>query len=275
MDKVQKAKIRLDLARKSKAHDRVISNLKSRLSGSSSSYKTEAYGSVKQTIGPKDTRVIIPSMSQKEKQFNKRQSNKKLRQSTKVRLHKIDEISKYALARYQIKAAPDLVMKSMDQGSGLGDDGKPLDDKTKAANRRKIINRSAGIGRAANKLTQKTNEENLDEGPLSGIAKKIGSIVNHKTYQMARKELKDRMKGNQNSKISNAFHVAKKYRNVDPKTLADMSEAVHPMGVHYKEQPGKKVEGLPAFKVTKVGELVHDNHLDDLADIGHKLKLEK
>ena len=70
MDKVQKAKIRLDLARKSKAHDRVISNLKSRLSGSSSSYKTEAYGSVKQTIGPKDTRVIIPSMSQKEKQFN-------------------------------------------------------------------------------------------------------------------------------------------------------------------------------------------------------------
>ena len=49
---------------------RVISNLKSRLSGSSSSYKTEAYGSVKQTIGPKDTRVIIPSMSQKEKQFN-------------------------------------------------------------------------------------------------------------------------------------------------------------------------------------------------------------
>ena len=134
MDKVQKAKIRLDLARKSKAHDRVISNLKSRLSGSSSSYKTEAYGSVKQTIGPKDTRVIIPSMSQKEKQFNKRQSNKKLRQSTKVRLHKIDEISKYALARYQIKAAPDLVMRSMDQGSGLGD------DKTKAANRRKIIN---------------------------------------------------------------------------------------------------------------------------------------
>lgn len=283
MDNVQKAKIKYDIARKQKSHSRVIDNLKKRMSN----IKTESYGSVKQTIGSKDTRVIVPSTSQKEKQFNKKQSNKKMRQNTKVVLHKIDEISKYALARYQIKAAPDLVSRSMDQGSGLKDDGKPLDDKSKAINRRKIINRSAGIGRAANKLTQKTNEENLDEGPLSGVAKKIGSIINRKTYQMASKELKDRMKDNKGSKISHAFHVAKKYRSVDPRTLADMSEAVHPMGVHYKQEPGKNVEGLPAYKVTKVGskvkahgglkvgELVHDNHLDDLADIGHKLKLEK
>lgn len=289
MDKVQKAKIKLDLARKSKAHDRVITNLKSRLSGSSSGYKTEAYGSVKQTIGSKDTRVIIPSLSQKEKQFNKRQSNKKVRQNTKVRLHKIDEISKYALARYQQHAADDLRNKSVDQGSSIAmkvAGMKPIVDTDK--NRKKMSNRVIGIGRAANKLTQKTNEENLDEGPLSGIAKKIGAIVNHKSYQMARKELKDRMRGSAKStRISNAFHVAKKYRNVDARTLANMSEAVHPMGVHYKEEPGKKVEGLPAYKVTKVGtkvknhgglkvgELVHDNHLDDLADIGHKLKLEK
>ena len=63
-------------------------------------------------------------------------------------------------------------------------------------------------------------------------------------------------------------------------------EAVHPMGVHVKEVPGKKVDGLPAFKVTKVGskvkehggikvgEHIHDNHIDDLADMGHKIKTE-
>jgi len=61
---------------------------------------------------------------------------------------------------------------------------------------------------------------------------------------------------------------------------------VHPMGVHVKEVPGKKVEGLPAYKVTKVGskvkehgglkvgEHIHDNHIDDLADMGHKIKTE-
>lgn len=66
-----------------------------------------------------------------------------------------------------------------------------------------------------------------------------------------------------------------------------VDEAVHPMGVHVKEVPGKKVEGLPAYKVTKVGskvkehgglkvgEHIHDNHIDDLADMGHKIKTEE
>ena len=66
-----------------------------------------------------------------------------------------------------------------------------------------------------------------------------------------------------------------------------VDEAVHPMGVHVKEVPGKKVDGLPAYKVTKVGskvkqhggikvgEHIHDNHIDDLADMGHKIKTEE
>ena len=65
-----------------------------------------------------------------------------------------------------------------------------------------------------------------------------------------------------------------------------LNEDVHPMGVHVKET-SKKVEGLPAFKVTKigakvkehgglkVGEHIHDNHLDDLSDMGHKIKMEE
>ena len=61
----------------------------------------EAYGSVKQTIGTKDTKVVVPSMSQKEKQFNKKQSNKKFRQQTKVTVHNIGEVSKSDLNKYQ------------------------------------------------------------------------------------------------------------------------------------------------------------------------------
>ena len=69
--------------------------------------------------------------------------------------------------------------------------------------------------------------------------------------------------------------------------LDEANHAVHPMGVHVKEVPGKKVEGLPAFKVTKVGskvkehggikvgEHIHDNHIDDLSDMGHKIKTEE
>ena len=69
--------------------------------------------------------------------------------------------------------------------------------------------------------------------------------------------------------------------------IDDVNEDVHPMGVHVKEVPGKKVEGLPAFKVTKVGskvkehggikvgEHIHDNHIDDLVDMGHKIKTEE
>ncbi len=65
-----------------------------------------------------------------------------------------------------------------------------------------------------------------------------------------------------------------------------IDEDVHPMGVHVKSVAGKKVEGLPAYKVTKVGskvkehgglkvgEHIHDNHIDDLADMGHKIKTE-
>ena len=75
--------------------------------------------------------------------------------------------------------------------------------------------------------------------------------------------------------------------NPEDYRIDDVNEDVHPMGVHVKEVPGKKVEGLPAYKVTKVGskvkehgglkvgEHIHDNHIDDLADMGHKIKTEE
>ena len=65
----------------------------------------------------------------------------------------VTELNKYTLAKYQQDAAQNLVSRSMDQGSGIK--GYATDK-----NRKKIINRVVGIGKAANKLTQKTNEAN-------------------------------------------------------------------------------------------------------------------
>jgi hypothetical protein len=58
----------------------------------------------------------------------------------------------------------------------------------------------------------------------------------------------------------------------------------HPMAVHVREVPGKKVQGLPAYQVhkvgsqvkkIKVGEHLNDTHLDDLADMGHKIRMKE
>lgn len=60
--------------------------------------------------------------------------------------------------------------------------------------------------------------------------------------------------------------------------------ADHPMAVHVKSVPGKKVGGLPAYEVhkigskvsgVKVGEHLNDTNLDDLSDMGHKIKMKE
>jgi hypothetical protein len=65
----------------------------------------------------------------------------------------------------------------------------------------------------------------------------------------------------------------------------DIEEATsHPMAVHVKSVPGKKVGGLPAYQVhkvgsnvrgVKVGEHLNDTNLDDLTDMGHKIKMKE
>ena len=83
---------------------------------------------------------------------------------TAIQEHSLQELSKYKLARYQMKAADDLRLKGVDQGAAIaqavakgGDIKKNDPDIDKRS--RKMNKRVAGIGRAANKLTQKTNEE--------------------------------------------------------------------------------------------------------------------
>jgi len=58
----------------------------------------------------------------------------------------VTELNKYTLAQYQNKAAGDLAMKAMDQGSGLK-------DRSTDANKRKIKKRMIGIGTAGRKLS--------------------------------------------------------------------------------------------------------------------------
>ena len=82
----------------------------------------------------------------------------------------LKELSKYTLARYQMGAADDLRFRGVDQGAKIshaiskgGDMRKTDPDIEKRS--RKLDKRVVGIGKAANKLTQKTNEdiEQIDE----------------------------------------------------------------------------------------------------------------
>ena len=82
----------------------------------------------------------------------------------------LKELKKYTLARYQAKAADDLRFRGVDQGAKIdhaiskgGDMRKTDPDIEKRS--RKLDKRVVGIGKAANKLTQKTNEdiEQIDE----------------------------------------------------------------------------------------------------------------
>ena len=78
--------------------------------------------------------------------------------------HSLQELSKHKLARYQMKAAEKLRFKAVDHGAAIaqaaaagGDMKKNDPDMGKRS--KKLDNRIIGISRAANKLTQKTNEE--------------------------------------------------------------------------------------------------------------------
>ncbi len=71
----------------------------------------------------------------------------------------IQELSKYTLARYQMKAADDLRDRGVDQGASIGMKAvgmKPATDMKK--NSKKMSKRVVGIGKAANKLTQKKEQ---------------------------------------------------------------------------------------------------------------------
>jgi len=71
----------------------------------------------------------------------------------------IQELSKYTLARYQMKAADDLRDRGVDQGASIGMKAagmKPATDMKK--NSKKMSKRVVGIGKATNKLTQKKEQ---------------------------------------------------------------------------------------------------------------------
>ena len=127
-------------------------------------------------VQPKDPQTAIQEVNfgKKQTDFYKAMGKKPLTPN-KVKKpgcesvdHSLQELSKYKLARYQMKAADDLRLKGVDQGAAIaqavakgGDIKKNDPDIDKRS--RKMNKRVAGIGRAANKLTQKTNEETLDE----------------------------------------------------------------------------------------------------------------
>tara|TARA_B100001094_G_scaffold109825_1_gene105810 strand:- start:3041 stop:4681 length:1641 start_codon:yes stop_codon:yes gene_type:complete len=111
----------------------------------------------------------------------------------------LKELSKYTLARYQMGAADNLRDKGVDHGAKIvqsvvkGGDAKKNDpDREKRS--QKMRKRVVGIGRAANKLTQKTNEdiEYIDElspKTLGNYATKAGDDLARTSYKMGAKSM--------------------------------------------------------------------------------------
>ena len=111
----------------------------------------------------------------------------------------LKELSKYTLARYQMGAADNLRDKGVDHGAKIvqsvvkGGDAKKNDpDREKRS--QKMRKRVVGIGRAANKLTQKTNEdiEQIDElspKTLGNYATKAGGDLARRSYKMGAKSM--------------------------------------------------------------------------------------
>ena len=145
MSDVQKQRLKMNIARMKDMHKQRMQSMKDRLESMPDTKKEE-----KDLLGkymPEAKR-----MNKKELERDTEQERDEKVERMRQQQSKIYEISKYKLAQYQIKAAPDLATRSMDQGSGI-------EGMRSAANRKKIINRVVGIGRAANKLTQKVSED--------------------------------------------------------------------------------------------------------------------
>ena len=96
------------------------------------------------------------------------------------------------------------------------------------------------------KKTKKMNEERIDEAnPIARSAMRAIARISP-TYKMARKELSSKIKNDpKKSKLTHAVSVAKKYNNVDAKTLHDVTE--QRKGLYYYINKKRK-EGRPMRK---------------------------
>ena len=153
MSDIQKQRLKMNMARMKDMHKQRMQSMKDRLESIPDTKKQE-----KDLLGkymPEAKR-----MNKKELERDTEQERDEKVERMRQQQSKIYEISKYSLARYQQKAADDLRDKGVDQGASIAMKAagmKPSVDTDK--NRKRMSNRVIGIGRAANKLTQKTNED--------------------------------------------------------------------------------------------------------------------
>ena len=153
MSDIQKQRLKMNMARMKDMHKQRMQSMKDRLESIPDTKKEE-----KDLLGkymPEAKR-----MNKKELERDTEQERDEKVERMRQQQSKIYEISKYSLARYQQKAADDLRDKGVDQGASIAMKAagmKPSVDTDK--NRKRMSNRVIGIGRAANKLTQKTNED--------------------------------------------------------------------------------------------------------------------
>ena len=144
-------------------------------------------------VQPKDPQTAIQEVNfgKKQTDFYKAMGKKPLTPN-KVKKpgcesvdHSLQELSKHKLARYQMKAAENLRFKAVDHGAAIaqaaaagGDMKKNDPDMGKRS--KKLDKRIIGISRAANKLTQKTNEA-VNYSLIGRPRGRTGKVVNRPT----------------------------------------------------------------------------------------------
>ena len=96
--------------------------------------------------------------------------------------------------------------------------------------------------------------ENIDEASPVVAAMMRAKARISPSYKMAKKELKDRVKNDPSkAKISHAAMVAKKYTNVDARTLHDVTEAPVIGGIKMKKLGKSKPGGYKSLVSRHLG----------------------
>jgi len=199
----------------------------------------------------------------------------------KEEAEQVDEISKATMGRYINKAKDSLDMAAYRQGGveARGSSSRPLE--------RKLSKRHKGIETAVKKLT-KEEAEQIDEvsaAKLRDYTAKASDARGHRNLPTAKLDKRYKSMALAHEKIR-ARHAQVAATEETAKTLSQfIEEAVmneahdielkpHSNGTHYIVHKIHPSSGIEKDQL-KVGEKIHDTHVDDLHDMGYSVKIHK
>ena len=184
--------------------------------------------------------------------------------------HSLQELSKHKLARYQMKAAENLRFKAVDHGAAIaqaaaagGDMKKNDPDMGKRS--KKLDKRIIGISRAANKLTQKTNEA-VNYSLIGRPRGRTGKVVNRPTSGLPKNMFKTK----------DAF----KKKDVKEETLDELEQKTYMSYLsksrgRVKSKPsvsksrGHAIKKTPEIHKRLFGDKAYEKHMKKMSEDGH------